>query len=348
MKRFISGTLFFLLPLTAIVVGINCWFWRIDIPEKELDFFNRYEDARIVYKLNRYILSGSLKDNDNLFVGSSTTYNHLNPVWFDSLMNDGRTSYNISQGGYFPFRTLDMIALANRFKPVKRINYFLELRGLSDVNHNCKSRPILYSMSWKKYRIALDYIGRLQSLSFFEKSKWMGAYTLSLITKYLNPGFMSRPIHKEPDSNVSDSLRGFYALERRAGATLKPGYEEDSQNRIVFDPEPAAGEYEKMSGSIQHDKFFAYLLSEAQKLKNTGSDVVFFIPPRSKNTLVKCYEERLLANGFPVIDLSGSGKHPEFYALEYSYDKWHLNRKGALLFTEKLAREYKRIRSSSP
>jgi hypothetical protein len=68
------------------------------------------------------------------------------------------------------------------------------------------------------------------------------------------------------------------------------------------------------------------------------------LPPRYKR---KTYVELLpVFNQIDArhrIDLANPFTYPEFYSLDNTYDITHFNNKGAALFTEKMAEEFKRL-----
>jgi hypothetical protein len=344
MKQFIKKIFVFSGILFIIVVIINFIIWNISKQKNDLDFFYKYEDDTIVYKYDRYIKSNELKENDNVFIGSSATYRHLNPILFDSLLNKPNSTYNLAFSGFFPFRSLDFAQLIGEHKTIKPINFFIELRELPSVYKNFEADPILNSMSLEKYIIAMDFF-RHQDLTISQKViYYFGPYTLGIFMKYINLGYFSKPLKSSFAAQPFDKARGFFPFDYETGKDYQIMKNQFLKSpKVQHDTNIDSAKFKIFFKQNKDDKYLKYILSMANDLKMEGNKVIFFIPPRHGNPLVKCYEKVLQKNGFPVIDLADEIKYPELYKDEYSFDNTHLNLKGALFFTKYFAAEYQRI-----
>ena len=75
-----------------------------------------------------------------------------------------------------------------------------------------------------------------------------------------------------------------------------------------------------------------------EESKHKGIHVFWVIPPR----LVEYSEILPIADQLPpehVIDVSDFNEYSEFYNIDYSHDRGHLNKKGAILFSEIVAQK---------
>jgi hypothetical protein len=336
MKQFIKKTSIFLATLVILVLIINFIIWNVYKPINDLDFFYKYEADKIVDKYDKYVKSNRLKQNDNVFIGSSTTYRHLNPVLFDSLLGNPNLSYNLSIEGFFPFRSFDFVQFVDEHKTVKTINFFIELRELPIINKNFEADPIQNSLSFEKYLVALNFFNHKNIKIFNKTLNYFWPYTSSILMKYLNAGYFSKP-SKNISYELFDSSRGFYPLDYEKGRAFENRKNNFLKYRKVRNDKPG-----ELSKPNKDDKYLKYMLSMANNLKIEGNEVIFFISPRQGNPLLKWYKQVLQKNGFPVIDLADEIKFPELYKPEYSFDSTHLNLKGTFFFTKYFTAEYQK------
>jgi len=99
---------------------------------------------------------------------------------------------------------------------------------------------------------------------------------------------------------------------------------------------------------VKRDK----VIDEAERLADAlilrGVDVYFLLPPLLTNSnyllTAKAYLEM---DGYNVIDISSPDTYPEVYEIQNVRDIRHLNRGGALLNTENLAKEYLKLKESA-
>lgn len=348
MKPLFKKVISFLAVLAIMVVAINYVIWDVYKPGKEAEFFYKHEDGHLIHKFDRYVKSGVLKEGDNIFIGSSTTFRQFNPVWFDSVLNTGAVTYNLSIGGFFPFRSLDLLQFAEKTKKVHKLNYFIELRGLHSVNDNYDSDPIINSLSWDKYMITFDFAKRERAMNLLQKAAYSTTYTVAVLNRYLNLGFFNKTEKDESAPDVSDTSRGFYPFDYENGKDYQERKRKfvQSNYKLGTDLKTDPKVYQAIWKELGEDKYLSYLLEVVKKVKSDGNNVMFFIPPRTSRDRIQCYKEKLIEEGIPVLDLANPQIYPELYSVTYSFDAWHLNRQGALLFTSSLAKQYQQISSS--
>ena len=75
-------------------------------------------------------------------------------------------------------------------------------------------------------------------------------------------------------------------------------------------------------------------------IESVGAQALFFLPPTlddELNFLWAGFESGIVHD---LLDFGDPGKHPDLFAAELRFDRYHLNRDGSCQLTERLARQF--------
>lgn len=301
---------------------------------EEPDLINRYNDFK----------AGNVNGNYNLvFIGTSKVYRQINPVLFDSLTNYRFNSYNLAYANLFPFRMFDYSELI--LTQNDKIDVLvLEMASLATLSENSSSYPIISSMDKNRLSIASDFMKRYS----FGASKYVDTYEYysAFFWKHLKPGIGSCFIFRNPLGSYSETeIRGHKTLDDE----LKDPRMIERYAQFRKKPDIIKDSYDTLTLTLTNDLYLRYVFQEVLKYESRfGVKVILFIPPRNgkSNSWKQLYSNFFREKGIQVIDLSGETKYPDLYLPQNSFDRTHLNEKGAKILTEKLAQEFNKLNAA--
>ncbi len=282
------------------------------------------------------------------FIGSSHFYRQIIPDQFDLAVN--KKSYNLGVQGLATPENYYLLENLLDAGTVTDATIFLALSDLQSIApKNFYTSRSTYFINTKILKESLAIISNETNFSFLTKS----FRTFSFLGNYLynTLGLAGLRAYLRKADDVESSFlksRGFLALDddvsdevQNRATSFKN--ELDRFNSRVEKTKRSYSNFEPNSTKYNRPHI-DYLNSLIKKAGELGNDLVFIITPRKDN-----YSNVLnLAAALPknsVIDLANPIKYPEFYAFENSFDIGHLNKKGAIIFTEALAKEYLKIKN---
>jgi hypothetical protein len=313
------------------VASMNIFLWSFTDADQSFSRFQKVEEQQLANKYTDFLKLDSAENFNTLFFGTSKIYRHLDPGLYDSVMRQNSRSYNLAMGNLFPFRLYDAIEGIIKAKKEKNIDLFIEIAPLAKVGENYDVVQIQNSLSLERLSITNSY---LQS---FEKKSVVSMALVetcrAIAWKYLSPTLIKKYIDAEECSTWNKN-----AIQKNGFVPL----EIETENIIVqrYDPVdyPHPPKSEPLNGD---DAFVDFVVKKASQFKNLGVRKIYFvIPPRiyrGDHVLMATMKKKLNELGFVVFDLADHGKYPEFYAADLSFDRTHLNTKGARRFTIQLA-----------
>ena len=291
-----------------------------------------------------------LKNHQNtnvFFIGSSQFYRHINPIEFDQITNS--ESYNLGvQGLATPenYYLFEKMLEEENIAPNSTI--FLALSGIQSIApSNFYSERSTYFLNWKIFsssiRIIFDESRPLKTQIFRIYS-----FVVNYIYKHLGLPVVRNWLSgfEYQGNNEFVKNKGFLALD--------DDLEEEYINRgLAFQKmqsplksriEITSNEFKNQTKKgLSNEAHIEKLFSLIQQANEKNINLYFVITPRKKN-----YKDILpLIKDLPknfIINLANPFTYPEFYSTENSFDIGHLNKKGAQLFTKKLAEEYLKIK----
>lgn len=315
------------------------------------NFYNLYELPEIVNRKQEF-KTQSLGIN-TVFIGSSRIFRHVDPILFDSLT--GLKSYNLGYAGLFPFRSYDYLENLNLSADSAIKNVFIELSPIALLGQNFNTDPFVHSINSNRYTIVVNF-GINAPYPPGIRFKYLSGYSLLMAYKYLGIGsskYLNHLLYGNFDLRVNDDADNIYTkgyLSLDDDLALQGGdYENLISRRNDFLEAPsknlakytsAYDRFRKLNFKANKDYFTDFVLNQARKLSQEGLNVYFIINPRQEyGDLVYLKNQKQELVDFEIFDFTDPKKYPELFLEKYSYDRVHLNKEGAELFTKVLSKE---------
>lgn len=336
MKRFLKQiiVLFSIVILIfSLVKSIIPYYW----------WSNQFSD-KVIYleKHNNY---------NTFFIGSSRVYYHINPLVFDSIVNnnflDKIRSFNLgSDGMYLPenyyllenlikseqllnakYIFVELQNEPNRFR-INRDEYWQNTRDLVFLSKIIleKDKGSIISQYFFIANIVKSYI-----ISFFDLDQFKSyilkqhSFNSNLLGKYQN-GYLALNGKLEMIMNIKGNIEGNRNIFLKDSLYLKKLNKEREIKLLIETSEKV---------SVTHLKRIQYLIDLA---KNQNIQLIFFTSPMLTNpSLINLYKK------LPKENRIALNQSPDFSNLlkkDNLYDIHHFNDKGARLYTEIFANEF--------
>lgn len=284
-------------------------------------------------------------DPNIYFIGSSVSNRQIRPTQFDSIVGDNAlSSFNLSIDGTMPPH--HFFLLENLLERDKSIEFvFMELDGFD-------------YMPSKHFQTTFS--------KFYFTPKWFGWSMVNLVFSKTIPWklrlYMSYKYVRSFLENLFflnmryDALKSVYKINRFNHKVLdryRDGYMyfntlfteneiqiKDKLKVLNSTVESFDKAYAKNTTQLKSNFIYKAMLKKYLKLaKKNEVELFYIIPPR--NCVLLSAEELLdikysLPHGI-VIDLADPSSYSEFYRPDLRFDADHLNHKGSLIYTAKLA-----------
>ncbi|KJR43768.1 hypothetical protein MCHI_000335 [Candidatus Magnetoovum chiemensis] len=290
------------------------------------------------------------KDKFNtVFVGSSRMREHINPILFNNLLS--KTHYDIvsislAGGGIFNPEAYYLYEklLHNSGNALRYA--FLELQPLYNVTErNLHTIETKYWLNFSYYKYVISYI-LYSDESILSKFELMRNYTVSYVEKVFAIGIYSSVFN---DLNKSAlyalpkySTADYYRFVEHEIERLKKGrkpYKSLNADVDMIRKVSLDGFADKKRLKAFNYGHYEKLMELIRQSKKKGIHLIFLIHPRLER-----YDDLLAAaDKLPkenVIELADARKYPQFYLLQNTSDKIHLNSEGAEIFTRLLAEKF--------
>lgn len=347
MKKFLKNILGH--TLLALVVFVLLSIITYKVPTHENTYLNN-EICTVSQKIEAL---QAKPDYNTLFFGSSKTFRNIDP----SVINEiaGTNAYNAGvQGLFFP-RLKNFITEALRLKGNKTQKIIIEITPFAQIGKNTTSVPFMNAIEPSTATLVSNYV-KTEKLGTVEKAKYAYGYTMLYLHKYI--GFKSilrireqlgiHSIAEKPNCMGIDynDVQGFISLDAQEdvpGNFFKDlqsrrnqlqGYTEKKELKTKFTYDAS-----KLTTSI---KTFmqAELDAVLEFVSPLADEIIFIIPPRQNLSYLESLLKQknyLESKGYCVLDYSNPAKYPTLYTKEGSFDLFHLNAKGAEVFSKILA-----------
>jgi hypothetical protein len=285
---------------------------------------------------------------DTVFIGTSRIYHQISPEIFDRTMAENGVptrSFNLGVSGMHPPESFLLLERFLKLKPTKLKWVFIEFEEVQ-ASWDPERRGTQRLFYWHNWRLTSMAVRKTidptggdpwpKVLSRTWKARNIVALHLKLFLQNLaNVG------------GVSD-LNDVFSVARHPDAiTYELGPKHDGY-RAAGEPMPAGqvrdytSSFAKAMEQNQPQVIDPYAEAEyrntAQVLRGLGATPVFLVPPSfSQNPL------RFRDNAPPpgaIIAFNDARAHPEFYDPAVRFDKGHLSRAGAEMFSRTFAMEF--------
>ncbi|MEM1327518.1 MAG: hypothetical protein AAGI23_16275 [Bacteroidota bacterium] len=336
------GTLFLVL---VTVFSTILYKWSGDRSQ----YFDEYEVAGV--RAKKEVFAAHKEEYNTVFIGSSRTYNQIDPSIFDGII--GTQSFNLAYSAVQPFRIFDYVAAVAEMKP-DLAYVFVELSPLSRLYDGFKESQHLHALDEERYQTALDVFGK-NNLPLRLHAESVKDYTKLLAYKYI--GFNSAKRWRavldiyEPQEQFVDRqpylTAGFFPTD-----SVKNDKSPMRQRQRYFQEHPET--MKRYDHSTQRDDFSKerdQLVDEWKNLQSLFSEdtkIILLIPPRNpENSIVQTAKLKyfLEQEGMTIFDFSDSDDYPVLFQVDNSNDEVHLNLKGAQIYTRLIAEKVQTLNS---
>ena len=296
------------------------------------------------------------KPYDIMALGSSRVMCHMNPALMDSLLSEkglNLKSFNNGLAGTFAPATYRFAEQILERKDLRPQYLLLELDWLMQPSPpDMHTTDYKYWYQWEDYQFGLAASWVQPDMRRRDKLMAMYGYSMSFLEKSWNIGLLKSAYEVYQHGPKTELLglagNGFINLEdavrfapnpdiRRGMAALREQYLADT-TVMSSAGERAQRNFEEAAHSTHSINPVHKVRIDAltQLAASKGVHLIWLLSPR-------VYAPDLLALFRTIdprhrIELSDPRRFPEFYQSKYSFDDMHLNRAGAKLYTEALAK----------
>lgn len=297
------------------------------------------------------------KKFNTFFFGTSRVYRQIDPFIFDSIVNQSQkkksTSFNLGAAGLKNPESFYLIENFLSSDIVKNTKYcFLELRNVDvtgekrlhkQANNYCKNlRDILFV--WKSnYHMKIGIDKQRSSIS---------NYAVSYIENILHFGHFGEQLLDDYYyfDNLGEKENGYLSIDdefKMLNNKTKTFDNFQEKRRGFLNDTTILSKYKKKTLNWNKDKDETYdkvyldrLLTLRNHCKKHNITLIFILAQQSDKKTVELSKQLPKES---VIDLCDPNKHSAFYSVENHFDKGHLNKKGATLYSKALANAFIKI-----
>lgn len=330
--------------LFSIVTGIS-----IGVTKGILPAFWGHPDGQV--KLDYLAKSDSV---NTLFIGSSRILHHIIPEEFDSLCSANGMHINSFNLGLRQFNMPQSFLMVDEvLKNSKGIQYvFIEVTGIIyDLPGSKTNSPrYYYWYDAEQTRLLCEhvhYVQALDSLNWWERKKQYDfEFCLNLVRKNYFVGgpqsiFISS-LDGEPEwiNENCERNKGFNPIDLEQGpfvnlfASQRKEFLKDTS--ILGRRRTIARNFATSNKQAEYTPYAKTMADILKRMKEKNIRVYFVITP----SLTRYEEADKLLTEIPkehIINLSSPDTSPDLYRFDYFFDRTHMNRKGAEVFTGRLA-----------
>jgi|GEM_PF-1932552 len=338
MKKFIQKILLLLL-LFFVIIQIPKWvlppFWGNEIYDAKLHYL---EQAKRKY--------------NTFFIGTSRVNNGIDPELFDVELGKKTKTFNLGAPGSSGLENIELAKHLIEHKTLDVQNIFIELPLLElHGDKNLASLRGRYYYDFSMYVFSMKNIFGGDRLLKNKFNKWR-THTTLLIKNTFSLGIfddaLERTIHGQKRNSEKYKVKRGYnplyvntknkeALKRRA-TFLK-------DKSILKKRRQGANKVFKRA-KYPKDEFAIEVFEELIDMAAEQDINLYFVlyPKAAESIYIKSRQINSPKINKRIINLANPAKYNNFYKKEYSFDRAHLNDKGAKLLTKACVRAYKKMR----
>ncbi|MEZ5345354.1 MAG: hypothetical protein R2681_07345 [Pyrinomonadaceae bacterium] len=255
------------------------------------------------------------EDFDTVFIGSSRTKFAIIPAYFDKLSRENTRSFNFGiAAGSGDESLIRAKQLLENYPKLKRI--YIELSIFDENRVNFMEEP------WKDLTVSRYWL-RARKMSFSE----LAGFHDQLFVRLLKPEIRGN----RPDFNSENYQSG------KGSELAKPVPVSESTLRRAASFNAGAETNGAKNEQVTGWKQVSDLIANA---RGKEIEIRFFITPRLRSAEEKETVSAIYQNLKEKNRLKSAHADPIFYRQDTSIDSIHVNRSGAMKFTESLASEF--------
>lgn len=305
-------------------------------------------DPDYIVKFDRFFSSPN--DFNTVFVGSSRTMRHIDPIIFDSIT--GLNSFNFGIDGVgCPFNYQLCKEILDSKESEHLTFMFLELFSprtnlTEEVMHTDK---VIYRYGFDDFYFTIRSTFQDRNMTFRQKLNEVSLHSKNLIETSFRFGQfhrISNSIQKHYYDRGGISGRGFVNGSAEV-MHLQDSFLISSHDEILQHPEILNNQIKNNRFSYFNpkpcDNCFKYHWDYISKIQQTcdskGIILILMVQPLMNERHAEFIGQFLLETPttMKILNYADSERFPKYYRLENVFDKGHLNERGATLFTTNLA-----------
>lgn len=343
MNKFLRNILgFFLLIfiLSGIVSLIVPYHWG-----------NPWYSAKI-----RHLESLPSHSYNTYFFGSSTFYRHIDPVVFDRHVNSHSNlnlqSYNMGALATFCPQSYYLFELFLESELSSNTKYcFLELRDLETIGDAVMHQErTSYWVNKSDLMFVFRSFIKRETLTLREKISASSKYLVSYLESIFHIGHFGKLITSEnyyDQKLLGPEKDGFFPLQLDYSTSTDWEYKAHLEERIQsLQKNPAILEKRKTKDNEargQPSNSYDHVhLDRVQELISKANDknihLIFLLSPRCASKEIISLSKQLESKHF--INMAQPDLFSDLYLLENSFDRGHLNTKGAKIYSKYIAEQF--------
>ena len=288
-----------------------------------------FENAMFREKVNE--MPTECPSCNTFFIGSSLTFRHINPMLFDSLVNQNKDfpeikSYNLGsvQVNLLESMYLAKYSIKEEIIPANS-TLIVELRP-----HTIKDS--IFTAKNTFYRDFRDMaLVTSHHQNFFDKISAIYSSNAQYLFKYINGGFLSTLNRNYVIEQLAKrGKKGFLPYKKSSKSSIKQT-PLDFESKLDFNREHTDILLEKLKHlnniAVTHQIHLIYLVPNLSLNESSDWKKHFIHPLQNDSTL-------------HIIDMAQPQVYPELFDSALYHDKVHLHEDGADLYTQLLAKAY--------
>jgi len=279
-------------------------------------------------------------DYDVLFVGSSRFFHQIIPKQFDAEVSAATgehfRSFNLSCDALWPPESYYFLRKIYALHPQRLRWVFIELMDFDPRidDRNRGTRRLGYWHDLKHTELAWQALEGTHLVKKDEAESMQFEHLGLMIREWANLGRGAEMMNVLLASHNNERDR---SEEWRGIEGYRPGDENGLSGKELADYESRLQRMKKELDPIPMSALFAKAAEEiAHETRGVGAKPVFVIAPTVN--FLENYSPTPV--NVPLFGYNDPTKHPGLYDPAIHYDSWHLNPKGAVLFTTALATDF--------
>ena len=303
---------------------------------------------------------------NTLFIGTSGTYRQLSPQLFDELADKSLqiNSFNLAAPSYFSPKTELLYRNILKNKPANLKYVILEFRDprYRIGNNVLHTTEMKYWVTPADTRAAIAYIFSQPEMGWRNKFTLVGRQLLHLSEKNFNIGegtdiinFWIRDDEADWPRHLGKKMDGFYTLDEEIAEYPQEKYFR-RYNYVRANPtilkEQELRSRQFLETIDETSPVNPVLLEHFQALiansESHGVHLILLLGPRLEDEYKALLPVYYHLPAQHKIEMTHPDEYPEFYSMAYTFDRGHMNREGARLYTQALAQKFNQLMSVDP
>jgi hypothetical protein len=312
-------------------------------------------------------------DYNNLFLGSSILFRHIDPSVFDETLNEvghSSQSFNFGAAAMKLFETRFLLHELIKLQPQNLEHVFIEINpdGLFLSNENGRKPRAVYYHDLENILFITKYV-LSSDIPLLEKASFIQQHITPFFYNFTNLGYLHQrlfvsektapkskwlgknfdgfvPLDDVDPENKQERRQRF--LEDNKSDTSSFQKRVDRQERMVtnLNQRRAQGSPSSETSLPEHKQ--ELFQSLADEIRSVGAEPVFLIPPaiytpdelKSQEDLMVAHQEGMIGQLFSH---RNPQEYPDLFQFKNRFDKRYLNRKGARAYTKALSQEFTQL-----